>query len=156
MKALSTAFCAICAALGLAFSASAGNVTLTWDASADPLPATLGNAETGLLEFTYVDGKVKSLTATPVDGGSIVLTGDAISFAAAATNYMAAAGELVFSNAVTGAGNLVSTLKSNDAIERYIDYSGDNLTTEYKTIFTNRRLSDWMPFSTGNVGGKGW
>ena len=154
MKALSAVICAFGAAFGLAVSASAGNVTLTWDASATP--ATLGEAATGLLEFTYVDGKVKSLTATPVDGGSIVLTGDAISFAAAATNYMAAVGELVFSNAVTGAGNLVSTLKSNDAIERYVDYSGDNLTTEYKTIFTNRRLSDWMPFSTGNVGGQGW
>ena len=151
---LSASLCAFGAVLGFAFSASAGDVTLTWDASATP--ATLGDAATGLLEFTYVDGKVKTLTATPVDGGSIVLTGDAISFAAAATNYMAAAGELVFSNAVTGAGNLVSALKSNDAIETYVDYSGDNITTAYKTIFTNRQLSDWMPYSTGNVGGMGW
>ena len=72
MKALSTVICAFGAAFGLAFSASAGNVTLTWDASADPLPATLGDASTGLLEFTYENGLVKTLTATPVDGGTIV------------------------------------------------------------------------------------
>ena len=154
MKALSTAFCAMCAVFGLTVSATAADVTLTWDASATP--ATLGDAETGLLSFTYVDGKVKTLTVTPVDGGTIVLTGDTIAFAAAATNFMAAAGELVFSNAVTGAGNLVTALKSNDAIERYRDYEGDNITTNYSTVFTNCRLEDWMPFSTGNIGGKGW
>ena len=90
MKALATAVCACGAAFGLAISATAGNVTLTWDASANPLPTTLGDAETGLLEFTYVDGKVKTLTATPVDGGTIVLTGDTIDFAASVTNTMAA------------------------------------------------------------------
>ena len=155
MKALSTAFCAICAAFGLTISASAGNVTLTWDASADPLPATLGDAATGLLEFTYVDGKVKTLTATPVDGGTIVLTGDTIACAASVTNTMAAAGELVFSNAVTGAGGIYVT-RVRDADEFYLNYSGANFDTEYTTIFPNRKLEEWMPWSAGNGGGMGW
>ena len=138
-KMLSAMVCAFCAAFGLMFSASAGNVTLTWDASADPLPTTLGDAETGLLEFTYVDGKVKTLTATPVDGGTIVLTGDTIDFAASVTNTMAAAGELVFSNAVTGAGGIYVT-RVRDADEFYLNYSGANFDTEYTTIFPNRKL----------------
>ena len=58
MKALSTVICAFGAAFGMAVSASAGNVTLTWDASANPLPTTLGDAATGLLEFTYDPGDV--------------------------------------------------------------------------------------------------
>ena len=129
------------------------NVTLTWDASATP--ATLGDAETGLLEFTYVDGKVKTLTAAPVDGGTIVLTGDTISFAASATNTMAAAGELVFSNAVAGAGGIACT-RVRDADDYTLSYSGDNLDTEYTVLFPNCRLEAWMPWSAGNKGGKGW
>ena len=155
MKALSTVICAFGAAFGLAISATAGNVTLTWDASADPLPTTLGDAETGLLEFTYVDGKVKTLTATPVDGGTIVLTGDTIAFAASVTNTMAAAGELVFSNAVTGAGGIYVT-RVRDADEFYLNYSGANFDTEYTTIFANRKLEEWMPWSAGNGDGMGW
>ena len=72
---------AVAAVFGLAVSASAGNVTLAWDASADPLPTTLGDAATGQLEFTYDPGNasvVSNITAHPVDGGTIVLTGDQI------------------------------------------------------------------------------
>ena len=153
MKLISSVVCAFCAAFGLAVSALAGDVTLTWDASATP--ATLGDASTGLLEFTYVDGKVKTIIATPVDGGSIVLTGDTIAFAASATNTMAAAGELVFSNAVTGAGGMYCT-RVRDADDFYLDYSGANLDTEYTILFPNRKLEEWMPWSAGNKGGKGW
>ncbi len=106
MKAFSSALCAICAAFGLTVSATAGSVTLTWDASADPLPATLGDASTGLLEFTYVDGVVSNITVHPVDGGTIVLTGDQINVCSLSHVIMAEVGKLVFSKAVKGAANI--------------------------------------------------
>ena len=154
MKACSSALCAICAAFGLAVSATAGNVTLTWDASADPLPTTLGDASTGLLEFTYVDGVVSNITVHPVDGGTIVLTGDQINVCSLSHVIMAEVGELVFSNAVKGAANIYceSTVQNYNTIS----YSGANFDTEYKTIFANQNLDDWMPYETGNAGGKGW
>ena len=157
MKALSTAFCAFGAAFGLAISASAGNVTLTWDASADPLPTTLGNAATGLLEFTYDTGNasvVSNITAHPVDGGTIVLTGDQINVCSLSHVIMAEVGELVFSNAVKGVANIYceSTVQNYNTIS----YSGANFDMEYRTIFANQNLDDWMPYETGNAGGKGW
>ena len=155
MKIASAYLCAFCAALGLAFPASAENVTLTWDASANPLPATLGDASTGLLEFTYLNGVVSNITARPVDGGTIVLKGDQINVCSLSHIIMAAGGELVFSNAVKGAANIYCE-STSDSSERMLSYSGANFDTEYRTIFANRNLSDWMPFTTGNIGGKGW
>ena len=158
MKALSTVICAFGAAFGLAVSASAGNVTLTWDASADPLPATLGDASTGLLEFTYDPGDaslVSNITARPVDGGTIVLKGDQINVCSRTHIIMAAGGELVFSNAVNGVAN-IDCESTADSSERTLSYSGANFDTEYRTIFANKNLSDWMPYETGNAGGKGW
>ena len=152
MKALSTVICAFGAAFGLAISATAGNVTLTWDASATP--TTLGDAATGLLEFTYVDGVVSNITAHPVDGGAIVLTGDQIDLCSLSHVIMAGVGELVFSNAVQGAANIYceSTVQDYNTIS----YSGANFDMEYRTIFANQNLDDWMPYETGNAGGKGW
>ena len=156
MKATTATVCALGAAFGLAVSASAGNVTLTWDASATP--ATLGDAETGLLEFTYDPGDasiVSNITAHPVNGGMIVLTGDQIDVSSRTRIIMAAGGELVFSNAVTGAWNL-DVESTADSSERTFSYSGVNFDTNYTVIAANKNLSDWMPYSTGNVGGKGW
>lgn len=81
------------AAVTVAF---AGDETPTWDSGATP--STLGS-----LAFTYENGAVKTLVATPSDGGTITLSGDAISFAADATVVMAAPGSLVFANDVSGA-----------------------------------------------------
>ena len=58
----------------------------------------------GSLALTYESGSVKTIVATPSDGGTITLTGDAITFAADATVTMAAPGKLVFLNDVAGAG----------------------------------------------------
>ena len=154
---LTASFCAFGVAFGLFFSATAGNVTLTWDASANPLPATLGDAATGLLEFTYAPGNasvVSNITAHPVDGGTIVMTGDQIDLCSLPHVIMAGVGELVFSNVVKGAANIYceSTVQEG----RTLEYNGANFDTEYTTIFANQNLDDWMPFSTGNVGGKGW
>ena len=152
MKALSAVVCAFGAVFGLAVSASAGDVTLTWDASASP--ATLGDASTGLLEFTYVDGVVSNITAHPVNGGTIVMTGDQIDVCSLADITMASTGELVFSNAVHGSWNL--NVYSSVQDYNTLSYDGANLDTSYTTIFPNQSLSDWMPLKTGNVGGKGW
>ena len=152
MKLISSVVCAFCAAFGLAVSASAGDVTLTWDTSATP--ATLGDAATGLLEFVYVDGVVSNITAHPVDGGTIIMTGDQIDVCSLAEITMAGTGELVFSNAVHGSWNL--NVYSSVQDYNTLSYDGANLGTDYTTIFANQNLSDWMPLKTGNVGGKGW
>ena len=151
MKILSVAV-ALGVSLSLMASASAGDVTIPWDASATP--ATLGDAATGLLEFAYADGAVSNITVHPVGGGTIVMTGDQIDFSSLAYVTMAGTGELVFSNKVTGAWNL----NVESAIQDYntLSYDGANLDTSYTTIFPNQNLSDWMPLKTGNVGGKGW
>lgn len=146
------------AAVFMAFPALAENVTLTWDASANPLPTTLGDAATGLLEFTYDPGDaslVSNITARPVDGGTIVLKGDQINVCSRTHIIMAAGGELVFSNAVNGVAN-IDCESTADSSERTLSYSGANFDTEYRTIFANKNLSDWMPYSTGNANGKGW
>ena len=155
LLALSGAFCA---AFGLMFSASAGNVTLTWDASENPLPTTLGDAATGLLEFTYDPGDaslVSNITARPVDGGMIVLKGDQINVCSRTHIIMAAGGELVFSNAVNGVAN-IDCESTADSSERTISYSGASIGTQYVTLFANQNLEDWMPLKTGNSGSKGW
>ena len=140
------------AVLGLSASSLAGNVTLTWDASATP--ATLGDAATGLLEFTYADGVVSNITAHPVNGGTIVMTGDQINVGSLSHFIIADVGELVFSNAVYGSWNIYC----ESAVQNYntLSYSGANLDTSYTTIFANQNLSDWMPLKTGNAGGMGW
>ena len=62
-------------------------------------PSTLGS-----LALTYESGSVKTIVATPSDGGTITLSGDEITFAAGATVTMSAPGKLVFLNDVAGAG----------------------------------------------------
>ena len=71
--------------------------TQIWTSSATP--ATLGS-----LAFTYENGAVQTVEATPSDGGTITLSGDTITFAAGATVTMKAGGKLVFANPVAGAG----------------------------------------------------
>lgn len=148
---------ALCGAL--AASVYAANVTLTWDAT--QAPATLGDPATGTLAFTYdADNKIKTLTATPVGGGTIVLTGDTLTANSDSHFVMAAGGELVFSNKVESSWNITAestvtnTATVTDACT--ISYSGANLDTAYTTLFKNRRLEDWMPLTTGNANGKGW
>ena len=157
MKTSSTRSCAILffavgAALGLVLPASSGDVTLTWDASATP--TSLGDAATGLLEFTYTGGVVSNITAHPVGGGTIVMTGDQIDVCSLSHVIMADVGELVFSNAVHGSANLYC----ESSVQNYntISYSGGSIGTEYVTLFANQNLEDWMPFKTGNSGSRGW
>ena len=148
---------ALCGAL--AASVHAANVTLTWDAT--QRPTTLGDPATGALAFEYNDeGQITKLTATPVDGGTIVVTGDQLTANNDSHFIMAAGGELVFSNKVESSWNIAaeSTVTNTATVTdaRTISYSGANLDTAYTTLFKNRRLEDWMPLTTGNKNGKGW
>ena len=62
-------------------------------------PGTLAN---GAVTFAYDDsGAIRSLIATPVDGGTIAVTGDSMNFAANAKIAVAAEGRLIISNAMT-------------------------------------------------------
>ena len=81
------AMCSVCAA----------DETHVWTSGSTP-------SSLGSLTFTYESGAVKTLVATPSDGGTVTLSGDAITFAADATVTMAASGTLLFSNDVSGAG----------------------------------------------------
>lgn len=81
------AMCSVCAA----------DETHVW--TSGTTPSSLGS-----LTFTYESGAVKTLVVTPSDGGTVTLSGDAITFAADATVTMAASGTLLFSNDVSGAG----------------------------------------------------
>ena len=81
------AMCSVCAA----------DETHVWTSGTTPLSL-------GSLAFTYENGAVKTLVATPSDGGMITLSGDAITFATGATVTMAAPGTLVFANDVVSAG----------------------------------------------------
>ena len=80
------AMCSVCAA----------DETHVWTSGSTP-------SSLGSLTFTYESGAVKTLVATPSDGGTVTLSGDAITFAADATVTMAASGTLLFSNDVSGA-----------------------------------------------------
>lgn len=141
---------ALCGAL--AASVHAANVTQTWDAT--QTPATLGDPATGQIALTYDGDKIATIVASPVDGGTIVVTGDQMSLNGTSEISMSAQGELVFSNAVSSAGKV--SVKSTVEEGRTISYSGASVGTGYAKLFSNQRLEDWMPLTTGNSGSKGW
>ncbi len=129
-----------------------GDGTDVYTYTASEKPETLGY---GAVRLTYDGDYVKTVTATPLIGRKIVIEGDTMAFAASATNYLQSSGELVYSNAVTGAGGIYVT-RPGAAGEFYLDYSGSNLDTDYTTLFPGRKLEEWMPYSAGNKNGKGW
>ena len=88
---------ALALALAVWLSALAEDETHRWTSGA--LPSSLGS-----LAFTYENGAVKTVVAAPTAGGTILLLGDAITFADGATVTMAAAGTLRFGNDVAGRG----------------------------------------------------
>ena len=131
--------------------ASAALVT-TVPAAATELPWMAGAADLGgKIAITYdtvETGKIKTLVATPADGETLTVTGDAMTFAAGATISMAADGKLIFANDVTADGAL--------AIDRtdgaYCDWTatkdgalskGYCLKTGPQEIFKNKSLANW-------------
>ena len=80
----------------------------------------------GAVELTLNDeGAITSLVATPdSSGGTVVINGDDMCFAAGAMCKLATPGTLVFSNAVSAAGALSVGVDDPDA---EISYSGEIL-----------------------------
>ena len=127
-----------------------GTDTYTW--TAGETPASLGY---GAVRLTYAEGGgITAMTATPLAGRKIVIVGDTISFTDDAKIYMAAGGELVFSNLVYGSANI--GVNSTYQEGRTISYSGASIGTQYVTLFANQNLEDWAPLKTGNSGSRGW
>ena len=97
----------------------------------------------GVVELTLNDeGAITSLVATPdSSGGTVVINGDDMCFAAGAMCKLATPGTLVFSNAVSAAGALSVGEDDPDA---EISYSGEILPgAGYVTLFPGKRLSDY-------------
>lgn len=131
------------AAAALTTSPASAATTLAWSAGA----ADLG----GKIAITYdtvETTKIKTLVATPADGETLTVTGDAMTFAAGATISMAADGKLIFANDVTADGALA--LNRTDGA--YCDWTatkdgalsqGYGLRTTSQEIFKNKSLADW-------------
>ena len=84
--------------LMLAGGLQAADVVCEWTGG-ETNPGSLAD---GAVSLTYDDsGVILSLIATPVDGGTIAVTGDSMNFAANAKITVAAEGRLIISNAMT-------------------------------------------------------
>ena len=105
----------------------------------------------GKIVITYdttETSKIKTLVATPANGETLTVTGDAMTFAADATISMAADGKLIFANDVTADGALA--LDRTDGA--YCDWTatkdgalskGYCLKVGTQKIFAGKSLADW-------------
>lgn len=136
------------AAVALACGQVSAEVEAVWNAS--ETPDTLAG---GALAFTYEDGKVKTVTATPSEGETVLLSGDTMTFAAGAEVRMASGGKLAFANALAGEGKLKVL---NTAADATIEYSGSLLYTNmWTTMFVGRNLDDYRPVKSVRRSGSG-
>ena len=121
-------------------------------ASATPISYAAGATDLdGKIVITYdttETGKIKTLVATPTDGETLEVSGDAMTFAAGATISMAADGKLVFANDVTADGALA--LDRTDGA--YCDWTSSKdgalskgycLKVGTQKIFEGKSLADW-------------
>ena len=106
--------------MALCASAFAESYTYT------PGDASLGD---GVVVLTYEEGTtdVKTLTATPTDGGTVSITGDAMTFADDAAITLSTSGTVSFASKVTTLGKL-SLSRSDGA---YIVWTSNTALTEY-------------------------
>ena len=133
------------------FSGMAGAVD-TWLSSERP-DALAG----GAVAFEYSGDSVSAITVTPVDGGTIWISGDEMPVAADATITFTAPGTLGFSNAVTCAGNLTvngygeMTRGWHDGLASTFttaaDLKASLLPTNFVTLFTDMNLDEWEPYA---------
>ena len=96
----------------------------------------------GAVDLTLNDGgAATSLVASPADGGTVVVEGAGLAFAADAECRLATPGTLVFSNEVSAAGALAV---GEDDADAEISYSGEIVSSAgYTTLFAGRRLADY-------------
>ena len=108
----------------------------------------------GAVQFTYDgEGNVSSITVTPIDGGDVVLSGEAIPLASDAVIKLAAPGRFVVENALNGSGLLTVT---NSILDHVIEYDGARLDTEeWTSMFKDRSLADYVPLKSIRGSGNG-
>ena len=111
----------IAAVLAGALAGVAADNSYSWTAG----DTSLGD---GAVVLTYEEGTtdVKTLTATPTDGGTVSITGDAMTFADDAAITLATSGTVAFASKVTTKGAL--TLARGD--DAYIVWTGSSAMTE--------------------------
>ena len=129
-----------------------------------------GSLADGAVSLTYDDsGAIRSLIATPVDGGTIAVTGDSMNFAANAKITVAAEGRLIISNAMDCVGDLcvtghagLLTRSWNDGIASTLGDPSQALlpTNSFKLMFADMNLDEWEPVEfrgdiPANIG-NGW
>ena len=127
----------------------AADVSDSWTATG--LPNSLAD---GAITIGY-DGanNVATLTVTPIGGGTVSLSGDAMPFADGAEIRIAAPGKFMFSNELTGSGRI--SLTNTDA-NAQIEYDGDLLSTNrWTTMFAGRQLADYVPVKSIRREGSG-
>ena len=127
----------------------AADVSDSWSAAG--LPNSLAN---GAIVIGY-DGanNVTALTVTPIDGGTVSLSGDAMPFADGAEIRIAAPGKFMLSNEMTGSGRI--SLTNTDVIAQ-IEYDGSPLyTNRWTTMFAGRQLADYAPVTSIRREGSG-
>ena len=120
--------------------------------SATPISYAAGATDLdGKIVITYdttETSKIKTLVATPTDGETLEVSGDAMTFAADATISMAADGKLIFANDVTADGALA--LDRTDGA--YCDWTatkdgalskGYCLKVGPQKIFEGKSLAEW-------------
>ena len=121
-------------------------------ASATPISYAAGATDLdGKIVITYdttETSKIKTLVATPTDGETLEVSGDAMIFAAGATISMAADGKLIFANDVTADG----ALGLNRTDGAYCDWTatkdgalskGYCLKVGTQKIFEGKSLAEW-------------
>lgn len=109
------------------------------------------------VQFEYSGDSVSAITVTPVDGGTIWISGDEMPVAADATITFTAPGTLGFSNAVTCAGNLMvngygeMTRGWHDGLASTFttaaELKASLLPTNFVTLFTDMNLDEWEPYA---------
>ena len=133
----------------LAAICSAADMTARWTASDHPLSLS-DDAITFEYDASY---NITALTVTPVAGGTVTLSGDALPFVAGTQIRMATAGRLVISNELSGSGMVVIT---NVDAAAQIEYNGTLLyTNQWTTMFTGRQLADYAPVKSIRREGSG-
>ena len=140
---------AICVAvIGIGVTAYSDE-TAVWTAAAHP--SSLAN---GIVQIEYDSSwNVTALTATPANGETVSLSGDALPLANGTELRMAAVGKLVIANELTGNGRVVVT---NADVATQIIYDGTLLSTNrWTTMFSGRQLADYAPVKSIRREGSG-
>ena len=127
---------------------AAADIECEWT---DERPATLGD---GALAFAYDgDGKISRIEVSPADGGSVMLSGDAMTLAADVRMEFKSPGRLVVGNSLSGAGCVAVT---NAVPGCRLEYDGVRLATDGWTVmFPNASLAAYAPLKSIRGSGNG-